>query len=119
MSVIQLRKDDFYLPILRLLDSLGGSVTIEQMEQRLIEEFAFTEADLAAAHDKSGTPVIPNKIAWSRSYLKQAGWRSPIDAGDRRDREAARRSRRDRGHAARRARVADGADPPASVGASR
>lgn len=73
MSVHQLRKDDFYLPILRLLDALGGSASIEEIEQRLIEEFAFNDADLAVAHEKSGTPIIPNKIAWARSYLKEAG----------------------------------------------
>lgn len=73
MSVIQLRKDHFYLPILRLLNSLGGSASIEEMEQRLVEEFSFSEADLAVTHEKSGTPIIPNKIAWSRSYLKEAG----------------------------------------------
>ncbi|TCU52336.1 restriction system protein [Novosphingobium sp. PhB57] len=72
MRVLRLRKDDFYVPILRLLDSLGGSASIEEMEQRLVEEFAFKDADLAIVHEKSGAPIIPNKIAWSRSYLKQA-----------------------------------------------
>ncbi len=72
MDVHKLRKDDFYLPILRLLDALGGSATIEEMEQQLIEEFAFSDTDLVIAHEKSGTPVIPNKIAWARSYLKEA-----------------------------------------------
>jgi restriction system protein len=73
MDVIQLRKDDFYLPILRLLKALGGSASNEEMEQRLVEEFGFTDADLAVNHEKSGTTIIPNKIAWSRSYLKEAG----------------------------------------------
>lgn len=73
MNVQQLRKDDFYLPCLRLLDSLGGSASNEEIDQRLTEEFAFSEADLATVHTKSGTPVIPNKIAWARSYLKEAG----------------------------------------------
>ena len=76
MGVHQLRKDDFYIPTLRLLDSLGGSASIEEMEQRLIDEFAFKDADLAVAHEKSGTPIIPNKIAWARSYLKEAGFLS-------------------------------------------
>lgn len=74
MSLQQLRKDDFYLPILRLLDKLGGSASIEEMEQRLIDEFEFTDADLAEAHGKSGTPIILNKVAWARSYLKEAGF---------------------------------------------
>ncbi len=73
MKAHQLKKDDFYFPILRLLDALGGSASIEEMEQRLVEEFEFTDADLAAVHEKSGTPIIPNKIAWSRSYLREAG----------------------------------------------
>ena len=73
VNIHQLRKDDFYLPILRLLEALGGSASIEEMDQRLVEEFGFTDDDLAVAHAKSGTPIIPNKIAWSRSYLKEAG----------------------------------------------
>ncbi|MBB4000300.1 restriction endonuclease [Aureimonas pseudogalii] len=73
MIANQLKKDDFYLPIIRLLDALGGSASIEEIEQKLIDEFAFTDEDLAVAHEKSGTPIIPNKIAWSRSYLKEAG----------------------------------------------
>lgn len=73
MIANQLKKDDFYLPIIRLIDGLGGSASIEEIEQKLIEEFAFTDEDLAAVHEKSGTPIIPNKVAWSRSYLKEAG----------------------------------------------
>ena len=74
MNIHQLRKDDFYLPILRLLNMLGGSASIEEIEQRLVEEFAFSDADLAVAHEKSGTPIIFNKMAWARSYLKEAGF---------------------------------------------
>ena len=44
------------------------------MEQRLVDEFAFNDADLAEAHEKSGTPIILNKMAWARSYLKVAGF---------------------------------------------
>lgn len=40
MIANQLKKDDFYLPIIRLLDGLGGSASIEEIEQKLIEEFA-------------------------------------------------------------------------------
>jgi len=72
MIATQLKKDEFYLPIIWLLDGLGGSASIKEIEQKLIEKFAFTDEDLAVAHEKSGTPIIPNKIAWSRSYLKEA-----------------------------------------------
>lgn len=52
MIVNQLKKDDFYLPIIRLLDGLGGSALIEEIEQKLIEEFAFTDEDLAVRSAK-------------------------------------------------------------------
>jgi restriction system protein len=74
MNVQQLRKDDFYLPTLRLLEALGGSASIEEMEQRLVDEFKFSDSELAESHEKSGTPIILNKMAWSRSYLKVAGF---------------------------------------------
>jgi hypothetical protein len=38
MKAHQLRKNDFYFPILRLLDVLVGSASIEEMEQWLVEE---------------------------------------------------------------------------------
>ena len=62
MSANQLKKDDFYLPIIRLLDALGGSASIEEIEQRLIEEFAFTEEDLAAAHGRAELPSFPIRL---------------------------------------------------------
>jgi restriction system protein len=74
MKVQNLRKDDFYLPILRLLEALGGSASIEEIEQRLVDEFAFNDADLAETHERSGSPIILNRIAWARSYLKLAGF---------------------------------------------
>jgi restriction system protein len=69
----KIRKDDFYLPLLRLIERLGGSASIEELEDPLIQEFEFSEDDIAATHLKSGALIIPNKIAWARSYLKLAG----------------------------------------------
>jgi restriction system protein len=72
MNGLNLRKDDFYLPILRLLEKLGGSATIEEIEAAMVEAFAFTEADLVATYEKSGALIVLDKIAWARSYLKLA-----------------------------------------------
>lgn len=71
-DVDALRKDDFYVPLLRLLQSLGGSASNQEIESTLIEEFGFTDEDAAKAHKKSGVPIISNRIAWARSYLKLA-----------------------------------------------
>lgn len=73
MNSLSLRKDDFYLPILHLLERLGGSASIEEIEAAMVEAFAFTESDLTATYEKSGALIVLDKIAWARSYLKLAG----------------------------------------------
>jgi restriction system protein len=73
VNSLNLRKDDFYVPILGLLERLGGSASIEEIEAQLIEEFQFSPDDLGTVYEKSGALVIPDKISWSRSYLKLAG----------------------------------------------
>jgi restriction system protein len=71
--VVTLRKDDFYFPVLRQIDSLGGSASIEELDAQLIAEFGFTEQELAQTYPASGDLIIPDKISWGRSRLKQAG----------------------------------------------
>lgn len=71
--VVTLRKDDFYFPILRQLDSLGGSASVEELDAQLFAEFRFTEQELAETYPASGDLIIPDKIGWGRSRLKQAG----------------------------------------------
>lgn len=73
MRISQLRKDDFYLPILRTLEALGGSAANEEMESRIIEEGGFGPSDLEATYPKSGQLILPDKISWGRSYLKEGG----------------------------------------------
>ncbi len=76
----QLRKDDFYVPILRQLDAMGGSASIEELDNRIIEQFAFDEDELSATYPKSGALIIPDKVKWGRSRLKKAGL---LDSGGR------------------------------------
>ena len=73
MSIHDLRKDDFYLPVLRALDELGGSGQIEEIDNHVIEATGLTAEDLAVTYEKSGALMVPDKISWSRSYLRQAG----------------------------------------------
>ncbi len=72
MNVSNLKKDDFYRPILQLLQNLGGSASNQEIESTLIEEFGFSDEQVAQTHKKSGTPIVSNRIAWARSYLKLA-----------------------------------------------
>ncbi|MBB4000764.1 hypothetical protein [Aureimonas pseudogalii] len=62
MIANQLKKDDFlpsYHPAPR---RARGPASSEEIKRKLIEEFAFTDEDLAVAHEKSGTPITPIKI---------------------------------------------------------
>lgn len=65
-----IRKDDFYVPTLQVLRDLGGSATIEEIEEKLIERFGFTQAQLDETYETSGDNVITDKMSWARSYLK-------------------------------------------------
>ena len=65
-----IRKDDFYLPTLSILKDLGGSATIEEIEEKLIGRFGFTQTQLDETYETSGDHVITNKMAWARTYLK-------------------------------------------------
>lgn len=70
MNVLDLKKDDFYFPMLEEIFDLGGSGSNQEIETRLIERFKFSDEQISQVHAKSGTPIVSNKIAWARSYLK-------------------------------------------------
>jgi restriction system protein len=68
--VAEIRKDDFYLPTLQVLRDLGGSASIEEIEEKLIERFGFTSEDLDETYEVSGDNIVTDKMSWARSYLK-------------------------------------------------
>jgi restriction system protein len=73
MNILNLRKDDFYMAVLRSLDELGGSGQVEEIDSRVIELTGMTPADLEATYEKSGALIVPDKISWARSYLREGG----------------------------------------------
>jgi len=73
MKIAQLRKDDFYIPILKTLDELGGSGSVEEIDNRVIELTGIGEDDLSVRYEKSNALMVPDKISWGRSYLRMAG----------------------------------------------
>lgn len=73
MNILNLRKDDFYMAVLRTLDELGGSGQIEEIDNRVIEITGMTPDDLEATYEKSGALIVPDKISWARSYLREGG----------------------------------------------
>lgn len=71
-KIEQLTKDDLFLPVLQAIDQLGGSGRNEEINNHVIEEFGFGPDDLAVTYE-SGPLMVPHKIAWSRTYLREAG----------------------------------------------
>ncbi|MDY7523749.1 restriction endonuclease [Sphingomonas sp. 10B4] len=69
-----IKKDDFYVPTLQVLRELGGSASIEEIEERLIDRFSFTQADLDTTYPTSGDTIVTDKMSWARSYLKFPGF---------------------------------------------
>ncbi len=70
MNPLELKKDDFYLPTLHVLREMGGSASIEEIEEKLIEQFGFSQDQLDVTYETSGDNVITDKMSWARSYLK-------------------------------------------------
>ncbi|WP_448660002.1 restriction endonuclease [Sphingomonas sp. CJ99] len=73
MTLTLPKYDALMFPTLRALDALGGSATVEEIRSWLVEALGLTEAQMDAAHEKSGSVIMPHRMAWARSYLKIAG----------------------------------------------
>ncbi|TGT53503.1 restriction endonuclease [Mesorhizobium sp. M00.F.Ca.ET.170.01.1.1] len=67
------RYDDFLWPVLKAIGALGGSGTISEIDDRVLVDLALPEEALSVVYEKSGAPIVPDRISWARSYLKMAG----------------------------------------------
>lgn len=65
--------DDFMLPTLRAIRDLGGSASVEEIQDRLTENMGLSQAQLDATYPTSGALIAPDRMSWARSYLKIAG----------------------------------------------
>lgn len=63
-------------PTLEALQQLGGSGHIDEIYDRVVAIGDFSQAELDQIHgDKAGAPTeIHYRLAWSRTYLKNAGY---------------------------------------------
>jgi restriction system protein len=65
--------DELMFPTLRVIAELGGSASIEEIQDRLVEKLGFTDGQLAITYAKSGAVVLPDRMSWARSFLRLAG----------------------------------------------
>jgi restriction system protein len=68
--------DQLMLPLMKALVNLGGSASIDEMYEEVVELENFDEDTLAVLHnpDKSSQTEIGYRLAWARTYLKKAGY---------------------------------------------
>ena len=62
-------------PALQALKELGGSATIEELYNKVVELLGFTDEQLEIIHDpdRGSQTEIEYRLAWTRSYLKKYG----------------------------------------------
>lgn len=65
--------DDFMLPTLQAIRELGGSASIEEIQDKLTETMGLSQQQLDLAYPKSGALIVPDRMSWARSHLKIAG----------------------------------------------
>ncbi len=66
--------DDLFSPTLQSLTKLGGSGSIEEIDEALTNIIGATQAQLDVTYDKSGAAILPDRMSWARSFLKLPGF---------------------------------------------
>ena len=68
--------DQLMLPLIKALVNLGGSGSIDEIYESVVELEKFDEETLAILHnpEKSSQTEIGYRLAWARTYLKKAGY---------------------------------------------
>ncbi len=66
--------DKLMIPVLDALVSLGGSGTIEEINEKVYEQENFSEETLQIPHKVDGSQSeLDYRLAWARTYLKKFG----------------------------------------------
>ena len=65
----------FFNPILKVLKGLGGSASIQELDDKVVELMGFSDETLGVIHDlETGYKTeIEYRLAWARTYLKKQG----------------------------------------------
>ena len=65
--------DEFIKPLLQALLDLGGSGSIEEINEKVYALTKLTEQQLEIPHGEDGRTEVEYRLAWTRTYLKKAG----------------------------------------------
>lgn len=67
------KEPDLYHPTLEALKALGGSGTVQEMTERVIQREGFTDEQQAIIHRGGRQSEIAYRLAWARTWLKGVG----------------------------------------------
>jgi restriction system protein len=65
---------EFMLPTLRALDELGGSGSVDEIQDRVIGYTSLTPEQLELTYPTSGAAIAADRMSWARSWLKHGGF---------------------------------------------
>ncbi len=66
------KHDDLFNPTLTALNNLGGSGTVNEIEEQVISILSLSETAVNEIHRES-TTKLTYRLAWARNYLKRVG----------------------------------------------
>lgn len=64
--------DGLFNPLLKALHQLGGSASVQEMEEKVAELLKLSEKDISEIH-RGSTTRLSYRLAWARNYLKRYG----------------------------------------------
>ena len=66
--------DELMVPVLDALRDLGGSGSIDEINDGVLARLNMPSDVVEVVYEKSGAPIFPDRLSWARSYLKLAGY---------------------------------------------
>lgn len=63
---------DLMKPTLLALNELGGSASLEEIETAVVGSLGLQQHQLDAVYEKTGVPIVADRLSWARSYMKYA-----------------------------------------------
>ncbi len=82
MGAVDLPKyNDFHWSTLQALRALGGSGSIDEINQRFLADSDFTEEQRSVLHNDGPKTEIEYRVDWARTYLKGMGLAENPDTG--------------------------------------
>jgi restriction system protein len=67
------RYSELMLPLLRAVQSLGGSASSREITAALVERQGFTDEQMAVTYPTRDRSILWDRMEWARSYCKLAG----------------------------------------------